>query len=62
MVVGKGAVECGLIDEVGGLDAAMAYLRSRINEAGKDEDGQDKEAEQRDLEHHTRKRNFQRRR
>lgn len=62
VVVGKGAVECGLIDEVGGLDAAMAYLRSRINEAGKDEDRQDKEAEQRDLEHHTRKRNFQRRR
>ena len=62
VVVGKGAVECGLIDEVGGLDAAMAYLRSRINEAGKDEDGQDKEAAQRDLEHNTRKRNFQRRR
>ena len=33
VVVGKGAVDCGLIDEVGGLDSALAYLRSRIDPA-----------------------------
>jgi ATP-dependent protease ClpP protease subunit len=69
--VGKGAVECGLIDEVGGLDAALAYLRSRIKENDEAQKGNNKssmsgqfankEEKNRDLEHNTRKRNFQRR-
>ena len=57
--VGKGAVDCGLIDEVGGLDAAMSYLRSRIEQNGRIESG--KEPKTDDLEHYPRKRNFQRR-
>lgn len=59
VVVGKGAVDCGLIDEVGGLDAAMSYLRSRIEQNGRIESG--KEPKTDDLEHYPRKRNFQRR-
>lgn len=59
VVVGKGAVDCGLIDEVGGLDAAMSYLRSRIEQNGRIEGG--KEPKTDDLEHYPRKRNFQRR-
>ena len=62
VVVGKGAVECGLIDEVGGLDSAMAYLRSQINPQDKDAMEPGKGDMSRDLEHHSRKRNFQRRR
>ena len=31
VVVGKSAVNCGLIDEVGGLAAALHYLRSRFS-------------------------------
>lgn len=83
VLVGKGAVECGLIDDVGGLNTALAYLRERIKESETQqsggENGQGKEARQekgaaiggeasakkgeasRDLEHHTRKRHFQRR-
>lgn len=30
VVVGKGAVDCGLIDTVGGLGEALAYLREQI--------------------------------
>ena len=59
VVVGKGAVDCGLIDEVGGLDAAMSYLRSRIEQNWRIESG--KEPKTDDLEHYPRKRNFQRR-
>lgn len=33
VVVGKGAVDCGLIDEVGGLAEALAYLKERIDSA-----------------------------
>jgi len=32
VAVGKGAVECGLIDQVGGLRDAMDYLKQRIEE------------------------------
>lgn len=32
VAVGKGAVECGLIDQVGGLRDAMDYLQTRIQE------------------------------
>jgi len=37
VVVGKGAVECGLIDEIGGLSDAIAYLHRRIENGGKEE-------------------------
>ena len=32
VAVGKGAVDCGLIDQVGGLGDALDYLRQRIQE------------------------------
>ena len=32
ILVGKDAIECGLIDEIGGLDKSLAYLRQRIKE------------------------------
>ena len=32
IAVGKGAVDCGLIDEVGGLDDALRYLKERIKQ------------------------------
>ncbi len=59
VVVGKDAVKCGLIDEVGGLDSALAYLRWRIAEnEGTVKDR--KEAAENDLEHRTRKRHIRR--
>jgi len=69
VVVGKGAVDCGLIDEVGGLDAALKYLKTRIkeNEAKKPEETNKgdssvkKEGSNNDMEHHTRKRNIRHR-
>ncbi len=68
VVVGKGAVDCGLIDEVGGLDKALAYLKQQIS--AKENPGEtvteksalpQKEARRRDLEHHTRKRDLRNR-
>ncbi len=34
VAVGRGAVECGLIDQVGGVAEALEYLHGRIREAG----------------------------
>ncbi|MCG4715555.1 S49 family peptidase, partial [Faecalibacillus intestinalis] len=36
VLIGKEAVDCGLIDEVGGLKEAMAKLRELINEDDND--------------------------
>jgi ATP-dependent protease ClpP protease subunit len=48
VLVGKCAVDCGLIDEVGGLNTALAYLRQRIkeseNQQGGEKNGKSKEA------------------
>lgn len=66
VVVGKGAVECGLIDEIGGLGEALSYLTSRIegNNHGKSEPVTEKSGSRQrgvkkhDLEHHSRKRDL----
>lgn len=35
VVVGKDAVDCGLIDQVGGIGEALDYLKQRISQEGK---------------------------
>ncbi len=61
VVVGKAAVKCGLIDEVGGLDSALAYLRSRIGETDPARTADGEEAAADDLEHNSGKRHLRRR-
>lgn len=39
VLVGEEAVKCGLIDEVGGVDRALAILREMINEVSEKEGG-----------------------